>query len=203
MMHEGTQVYTRSDTAIAFFIPVAPRQKGNSKVIRRRRGRRGAWSDGAVAAALRGIGAAAPRPKGGLFVASNDADKAAEDALVRALRPLAPPAPWAGVIGMDVLFVYAVPERFDDEQRRLALTRVIRPTSTGYHHHDRGNVLKLLEDAMQAAGFYTNDSNVCEGPVSKVFGEVAGYAITVKVLPNLQVCPRGAAKRKAKVARGS
>lgn len=197
-MIEGTQVYSRSATHVAFFVPIAPRQKGNRKVIRKRPGRRGAWSDGAVAAALRGLGVTPPKPKGGLFVASNDADKAAEDALVHALRPLAPPEPWAGVIGMDVLFVYPVPGRFDAEQRRLALARTIRPTSTGYHHHDRGNVLKLLEDAMQAAGFYTNDSNVCEGPVSKVFGEVAGYAVTVKVLPDLQVCPRGAAKRKRK-----
>lgn len=196
-----TPTVRRSDDAhIEFFLPIAPRQKGNSKTIRHRRGRRGAWSNGAMAAALASIGVAAPAARGSAFIASNTKDKAAEDALVRALRPLAPPVPWSGVVVLGVTFVYTVPETFTDEQRADALAGWMRPTSAqGYGHHDRGNALKLLEDALAQAGFYGNDGQVCDGPVSKVFGEVAGYDVRMCLLAGVRVCEAGKRrKRKAK-----
>jgi len=196
------EVIERTPSSVSFFLACAPAQKGNRKVIRRRNGRRGPWSNGAMAAALSSIGVAAPKASGGMFISSNDEDKAAEVALVRALRAVAPPEPWRGVMEVSFTIVYPVPRTFTDEQAAEALAGTVRPTSTGYHHHDRGNPLKLVEDAMQAAGLYVNDSQVCEGPVRKVFGPVPGYKVRVEELAGLKTCPKGKrrapAKRKAK-----
>jgi Holliday junction resolvase RusA-like endonuclease len=37
--------------------------------------------------------------------------------------------------------------------------------------------LKLLEDALQAAGFYVNDAQIVGGEVAKRYGDPPGYRI--------------------------
>lgn len=180
-------IYACTAAHIAFFLPLAVHGKGNSKVIRVRPQKRG-WSAASAQAVMSGIALPKRSRLAGAFVASKPEDEDAERGLVAALRPLAPPAPWADPVCLDVTFHYAPPASFTSSQRQMAMAALIFPTSTAHHHHDRGNALKLIEDALKAAGFYADDSLVVDGRVSKLFG-VAGYTVSLKLVSGLPTPP--------------
>lgn len=100
--------------------------------------------------------------------------KAAERALVMALRPLAPPQPLIGPLKMDVAFVFVPPAK-PKWRREAALLGCVHVA--GVTHGDRDNLHKLLADAMEKAGFYVNDSQLVGGDVGKAYGEVPGYRV--------------------------
>lgn len=133
----------------AFLGPIVPRQKGNRREIRRRR-------------------------DGGLFVDSNDRDRKAEVAVRSLALAHRPPAPLRGGVRLDVTFVFPVPASWSKARRAGALAGQVLPIGGGIP--DRGNALKLLEDALQGV-FYEDDAQVAAGEVAKVYGEVPGYRV--------------------------
>lgn len=83
-----------------------------------------------------------------------------------------PAAPFAGPLVVEVSFVFAIPA-----SRRKGKDKV----SVGdpcLLRVDRGNLLKLIEDAMNGL-VYDDDSQVVGGNVSKVWGETSGTKVTV------------------------
>jgi Holliday junction resolvase RusA-like endonuclease len=136
---------------LEFFLAAAPKQKGNSKLIFRT-GYRGS---------------------GPTRVASNPKDKAAELRLVAMARTYRPLRPLEGPLRLSVAFVLPIPPSWSGRKRAEALAGVLQPTG----RPDRGNLLKLLEDALQAAGFYVNDAQIVGGEVAKRYGDPPGYRI--------------------------
>ena len=136
-----------------FFLAAAPKQKGNSKRILHV-GRPGARRT---------------------IIASSARDKAAElqlAALAVVYRPL---RPLEGPVRLSVTFVLPIPPSWPARKRAEALAGVLQPIG----RPDRGNMLKLAEDALQAAGFYVDDSQIVGGEVAKRYGDPAGYRITL------------------------
>ena len=115
--------------------------------------------------------------------------EAAERALVDALRPLAPAVPLAGALRLDLVSVLPIPASWPAWKREAALAGVV-PAIAARKHGDRGNLLKMVEDALEAAGFYADDAAVTSGDVAKCYGPVPGYQITIT--------PRGHGPRSAK-----
>jgi len=120
------------------------------------------------------------RVGGRLIVASNDRDRAAEQTLVSLLayHPARPAAPLDGPLRVEVEARVQVPASWSRKARAAALAGVLRPTS----RPDRGNYLKLAEDALEAAGYLRDDALVVEGDVRKVYAEVAGWRIVLTSL---------------------
>lgn len=138
---------------LEFFLAAVPKQKGNSKRFLRV-GRPGA---------VRTI------------IASSAKDKAAELRLTHMARVYRPLRPLEGPLRLSVAFVLPIPESWTQKRRARALAGEIQPTS----RPDRGNLLKLLEDCLEAAGFYVDDAQIVGGEVAKRYGDPAGYRITL------------------------
>lgn len=112
--------------------------------------------------------------------------EAAEEALVRALlvHPRRPGRPLSGPLRLDVEAVLAVPTGYYAWKREAALAGAIPPLAkAGKVGGDRGNYLKLVEDALERAGWIAGDELVVEGEVSKRFGPEPGYMIDIARLP--------------------
>lgn len=137
---------------ISFFIPLPPKQKGNSKrfVLVPRRGR-------------------APLPR----LVGRDEDVQAERDVARLAARFAPPTPMTGPIRLDVTFVMGIPPSWPRRRRQRALAGEVLPTV----RPDRGNLQKLLEDALQKAGFYADDAQIIAGEPGQIYGITPGYAI--------------------------
>ena len=134
---------------LRFFIHVPPGVKGNSKRIVRF-GRR-------------------------LGLIGRDKDRQCEADVVRVARQFAPPEPWLGPLRLDVTFVLAPPASWSDKKKDAAVAGEILPDV----RPDRGNYLKLIEDALPHAGFCRDDAQFCVGEVAKRYGAVAGYEIAI------------------------
>ena len=130
------------------FLDLPPAPKGNSKRARRTRF--------------------------GAVVTKDSRDAKREKALTQLAYLLAPPDPLRGPILLDVVFALPIPSSWPDWKRKLAEERTVFPYSdaTGGSGTipDRGNLLKLLEDALEAGGWFANDSQVIGGRVSKCYG---------------------------------
>lgn len=140
---------------IEFFIAAKVGVKGNSKQIFKRGGR--------------------------VFVASKPEDKAKEVTLTNLLLGHRPGAPLTGPLSLDVTFVFPLLKSFPAWKREAALAGYVLPDK----RPDRGNCLKLLEDAMEKAGFYNDDAQIVGGRVEKTYGEVAGYHIRLSQLEHV------------------
>jgi Holliday junction resolvase RusA-like endonuclease len=138
---------------LEFFLAAVPKQKGNSKLIFRT-GYRGS---------------------GPTRVASNPRDKAAELRLVVLAAVYRPLRPMQGPLRLSVTFVLPIPPSWPARKRAEALAGVLQPIG----RPDRGNMLKLVEDALQAAGFYADDSQIVGGEVAKRYGDPPGYRIQI------------------------
>ena len=143
---------------LEFFVAQRPRQKGNSKRLIR-------------------VGRAR-RP---MLVPRRD-DKLAEDALAARVMEFRPPQPFLGPVRLDVTFCMPVPRSWPQRRHEAALAGrelpAVRP--------DRGNLLKLVEDALEGP-FYADDGQIVAGDVAKVYAEVPGYRI--KLTPLLEAQP--------------
>lgn len=135
---------------LSFFIPIAPGVKGNSKRIVR------------CGARLMLIGRAKDRER--------------EQSVVAWARRYAPAAPLVGPLRLDVAFVLEPPRSWSASKRARALAGDIAPAV----QPDRGNYLKLVEDALEKAGFYPNDGQIVAGDVVKRYGDRAGYEIRLR-----------------------
>lgn len=106
---------------------------------------------------------------------------AAEAGLAATAREHAPPwAPTTRPVRLDVCVVYACPPSWPRALRAAALAGEVVPT--GGATHDRGNSLKLLEDALRGS-WYADDAQVVAGDVRKKYGTEAGYVLALAVLP--------------------
>lgn len=144
-----------SGDAVELFVPARPTTKGNHRKLVYARGRGG-----------RRI----PR-----FIGSETA-RAAEAELVLLLRQHAPATPFTGAVRLDATFVLPIPKSFVKAARLEALAGRLEPIGPGTL--DRGNALKLLEDALTKARFWLDDVQVCAGDVGKRYtreGEQPGY----------------------------
>lgn len=143
---------------IRFFVPATLRTKGNRMKIHRRGNRR--------------------------WIGPTDEQKAAEHFVRVAASPYAPREPFACPIKLDVIFVVQIPKGYTGSKLARARSGALRPDTPD--KGDRGNHLKLLEDALEGV-FYVNDAQICEGNVAKVFGDVSGYQVEISELAPLQV----------------
>ena len=100
-----------------------------------------------------------------------------ERTLVAALatHPSRPSAPLDQPIRVDVEIRLAVPAGFSGKKRAAALRGEERPAK----RPDRGNFLKLLEDALEKAGYVVDDARIVEGDVAKVYAETPGWRVVI------------------------
>lgn len=133
---------------IEVFVACEPGVKGNSKRILR------SWTG---------------RP----FVAAKASDAAAERALVALLaaHKARPPVPLDRPLRVDVEVRVAVPASWSAKKRAAALRGEVMPAT----RPDRGNYLKLAEDALERAGYVVDDARIVCGDVAKVYAETAGW----------------------------
>lgn len=110
--------------------------------------------------------------------------QSAEAALVLALQSLPgrPGTPWEGDVRLDVTFVFKPADSWPKWKRELCLlnSSCIRPT--GHNIGDRGQYLKMIEDGLEGAGYYTDDCHVNCGNVAKAWGPVPGYWVQLAQL---------------------
>jgi Holliday junction resolvase RusA-like endonuclease len=88
--------------------------------------------------------------------------------IVGAALRIRPGKPWAGPLRMDVDFVMPRP----------------KSSAGGWHiaTPDRSNLLKLVEDALQDARVFVDDSQFCDGIITKRYArtdEMPGAVITI------------------------
>lgn len=162
----------------SFFLRAEPMATGNAHVIRR-------------------SGPMCPRCKTRKHasVGRSSKAKAAKQRLTLIAMRHRPPRPWRGPVALSVVFVMPIPKSFLKWQRECALAGLIEPTARG--SGDRDNMHKLLGDALEAAQFYVDDSQITWGPVGKRYGEVPGYEVEVTYRP---MPPKSAAEGRAALA---
>lgn len=119
---------------------------------------------------------------GGFSKLAPDAKGAqSQETLASLIAPYRPPVPLNGPVRLDVSFVMPIPSGWPEWKRAAALE--------GRLHHvsrpDRGNLLKLCEDAMTGP-FLTDDSRIVGGVVEKIYGVTPGYQIRLQELEQAQ-----------------
>lgn len=116
---------------------------------------------------------------GALRSAPSRTSQRAEEAVTRFLRLYAPDEPLTGPVQRDACYVMSVPPSWPQWKREAALElryqHVTRP--------DVGNLDKLLDDALEGAGWISNDSRICGGFTFKAYGAVPGYLVRLTPIP--------------------
>ena len=105
----------------------------------------------------------------------------AERALTLALRPHAPRAPLSCPVRRDCVFFLPIPKSWPAWKREAARARTWLPTGGG-RQADTGNLVKLLDDALEGAGILLNDGQIVGGECAKLYGAEVGYLIQVTPL---------------------
>jgi len=151
--------------AHCILVPIAPLPKGNAQSIARN------------------------RHTGSLFVVNDKKIQARQKTLTSALRTRAPQEPVTGPVRLDVTFVLGVPTSWPAWKQEAALRGLVLPytqaTGSSGGIPDRGNLLKLIEDCLEKAGFLCNDSQICGGLVAKKYGAEPCYLIELTPLREL------------------
>jgi Holliday junction resolvase RusA-like endonuclease len=85
--------------------------------------------------------------------------------------------PLSGPIGLHIKFVMPRPKAHFGTGKNAS---VLKPNAPHYHTSkpDRGKLARAVEDALTQI-CYIDDSQVCCGPVEKVYGEQPGVEITL------------------------
>jgi len=107
---------------------------------------------------------------------------ACEKALTTELAQHISGAPLAGPVRRDVLFTLAIAPSWPKWKQEAARARRYLPAGGG-RTPDTGNLLKLLDDALEKSGIIFNDSQIIGGESWKVYGDVPGYLIRIEPLP--------------------
>ncbi|MCC7173495.1 MAG: RusA family crossover junction endodeoxyribonuclease [Planctomycetes bacterium] len=123
------------------------------------------------------------RAGGRPFTASSPQAIAAENnarAVAFAMRPV---APLVGPLRLDVHFVFAIPQAARERvsKRGKVTPAKLCPGEPCMRRIDRGNLLKLIEDALEGI-VYDNDSQIVGGDVAKVWGERDETRVSVRAL---------------------
>lgn len=93
-------------------------------------------------------------------------------ALAAAFKPYAPSKPWTGPVELDVRFWMPFPKATSKRKRETIIWHDKKP--------DRGNLLKQIEDVLEACGFVENDSQFCVGSVAKCWGEEPAITVVMR-----------------------
>lgn len=148
-------------TPLQFFIGLLPAVKGNNRKIMKLAGR--------------------------LTVQQSDKSREAERSLVAALasHQARPASPLDGALRLDLEIRLPVPASWSGKRRQRCLQGSERPNK----RPDRGNYLKLAEDALERAGYVVDDARIVEGDVSKVYAESPGWWFSLGQLVDLPGSP--------------
>lgn len=125
--------------------------------------------------------------KGSPRLISSSKDKRAERDLVSALMPYAPEVPLSGTCMLELSILQPIPRSWPLWKQKAARDTTLRPASRGTH--DSCNVLKLVEDSIEAAGWVEDDTLFIEHRVSAYYSTDPGYRIVVRPLALLT--PKG------------
>lgn len=122
------------------------------------------------------------RGKDGKITAESKAWVAAQawyDAVARAARPHLPSEPWKGPVLLDIQIYFERPKyMLKKKYPDGPIPHTAKP--------DRDNCEKSVSDALEAAGLYENDSQVCAGEVRKWYaarGAGPGVVIRTHLIP--------------------
>ena len=154
------------------FLPITPKPKGNGREI--------FWP---FKKGGRGKCGACKRPTGHPIVRETRATKSAEKAATSIASLLAPRVPLTGPVRLDCLAVLPIPKSWPKWKQDAALAGQVWPSG---NVGDRGNLLKMLEDVLEDAGFFINDCQVCTGLVEKVYGKDPGWLVSLRELPHVE-----------------
>lgn len=141
-----------------FWLPLPPVPKGNSPRIIKFGGRLG--------------------------VAPSKRSKWAEGQLVALLRATSkvPRVPLTCPVWRDATFVLPIAPSWPKWKREAARELRYLPPGGG-RQPDVGNLVKLLDDALERARVIHNDGQIVGGSCSKVYGDQPGYLVRVTELP--------------------
>jgi Holliday junction resolvase RusA-like endonuclease len=94
-----------------------------------------------------------------------------------------PPELLCGPLLLDVVFCFAIPQA---KRERVSARGRVRPAQIiagepCMRRVDRGNLLKLIEDALEGV-VYADDSQIVGGDVRKVWGERDETRVTVRTM---------------------
>jgi len=109
---------------------------------------------------------------------SSARDKRAERELIRLLAAHAPEDPLDGPLRLELVIYHAVPRSWPGWRRRAAKAGVVRPSGNGTP--DCGNVLKLVEDALEAAEWITDDARTVSYSIESLYAQDPGYFVVVE-----------------------
>lgn len=131
----------------------------------------------AVKPAVKGGARRVMKLGGKLTVQHSDKAVAAQRELVALLasHPSRPSTPLDQPLRVDVEVRVAVPSSWSERKRAAALRGALQPD----RRPDRGNFLKLGEDALERAGFVVDDARIVCGDVAKVYAEVPGWRFVI------------------------
>ena len=123
-----------------------------------------------------------------LKVVSTTKDREKEQNLVALLHhhPLRPPVPLEGHLRLDATAIFPIAASWSKAKQAQARAGTLRPAS----RPDRGNCLKLAEDALEQAGWVRDDSMIVEGDVAKRYDDVPGWRFVLTVLEPLTAADR-------------
>ena len=105
-----------------------------------------------------------------------------QKALTRLLRASAPPSPLECPVRRDALFCLPVPQSWPLWRKAAARQHRFLPPGGG-RQADTGNLVKLLDDALEGAGLIANDGQIVGGEAWKVYAGEPGYLIRLLPLP--------------------
>ena len=84
----------------------------------------------------------------------------------------------SGPVRLKLTFVMPIPKSASKKTRHLMLANMIRHTTKP----DLTNLTKLLEDVLEKANVFSNDSQVVEHDTVKIYGEIPQTVIEVYLL---------------------
>ena len=145
-----------ADESVELWVPLAPVPKGNSqRVVRRGRFTR---------------------------VLPSARAESAQRALANYLRRSAPASPPTGPVRRDATYWLPVPKSWPKWKRDAARDGRYLPPGGG-RQPDTGNFDKLLDDALEAAGWVANDGQIVGGHTAKLYAPLEpGYSIRITPL---------------------
>jgi Holliday junction resolvase RusA-like endonuclease len=117
---------------------------------------------------------------GKVRLVSSAKDKQAERELTRLLEAHAPDAPLDGPLQLRLTIHHPVPSSWPQWRTEAALQGVVLPSGNGTP--DVGNVLKLVEDAMEAAGWIEDDARTVAYHLDSLYSAEPGYTVKVSTL---------------------